>query len=118
MRIIILLFVGWMIVANLFALFAVNRLNLESDTAYPWINSADTRQEQTWNPVPLHARWDSFWYFDIAQNGYYLPEDNTLANIVFFPFYPLLVVVVGFLFAGNLALAGWVLSSLFLLLSF
>ncbi len=117
MRTVIFIFVGWMVAVNVFALVALNRVNLAPDTAYSWINPSDTQQEQTWNPVALHARWDSLWYFDIAKNGYYLQENNTLANIVFFPLYPLLLFLGGLVFAGNLAAAGWLISSLFLFLA-
>ena len=114
---IVVLFVGWMVIVNLFALFALNRFTLEPDTAYFWINPNEVQQEQTWNIASLHSRWDSYWYVDIAEHGYYLRQDTALANVVFFPLYPLLMAIIGFILLGNYVLAGWILSSTFLFLA-
>lgn len=114
---VIILFVLWVIIINLFAVLALNRFNLKSDTAYVWIDSNQFSQNQQWNPISLHARWDSFWYLDIAQNGYVFKGTEKLSNIVFFPLYPLLIRVTSFLFGGNLIFAGWILSTIFLLLA-
>ncbi|MBU1015266.1 hypothetical protein KKI17_02410 [Patescibacteria group bacterium] len=111
------LFLGWFIVVNLFALIGANRLNLVPDTAYTWINPEDTQQEQTWNPIQLHAKWDSFWYLDIAENGYSYKGQGELSNIVFFPLYPFLMKTLSFAMGGNLVLAGWVISALSLFLA-
>ena len=105
-----ILLLGWLVILNLFALFALNRLNLEPDTAYTWIDQNTQVQEQTWNLLPLHAEWDSEWYLDIAENGYSLEGDYGLKNIVFFPVYPFLLKLLGFLVGGNLLLAGVILS--------
>lgn len=114
---VIITFLIWLIIINVFALFSLNRFNLKGDTAYTWIDPSKFYQEQTWNPVPLHARWDSFWYLDIAQNGYSFKGPEKLSNIVFFPLYPFLIRVTSFFTAGNLILAGWILSSIFLFLA-
>lgn len=95
---------------NAFALLGLNRLNLESDTAYTWINPSEFRQEKSWNLFDLHARWDSDWYLDIARNGYEFRGENKLSNIVFFPLYPALTHVVSYATGGNFALAGWLVS--------
>src|SRR3989338_2322770 len=82
---------AWLILINVFALLTLNRFNLKPDTAYTWIDPSKVPQEKTWNPIALHAKWDSFWYLDIVQNGYqYLGKDK-LSNIVFFPIYPKLI---------------------------
>jgi uncharacterized protein YxeA len=39
MKKIIVIFFLWLLIINIFALFALNRLNLKSDTAQSWINS-------------------------------------------------------------------------------
>jgi len=49
----------------------------------------------------LLARWDSFWYLDIASRGYHW-NGNALQqqNVVFFPLYPLLMRIVGAALGG------------------
>jgi len=108
----------WLVIVNLFALLAFNRLNLAPDTAFSWMALIiDKAVPQSWNLIDLHNRWDSYWYLDIAQNGYYLRGQEDISNVVFFPLYPLLMRLVAPLFGGNLVLAGWMLSCLFLLLA-
>jgi len=115
---VIIIFLIWIVIINIFALLSLNRFNLEADTAYNWIDSNQFYQEQKWDLVSLHARWDSFWYLDIAQNGYSLEYNPWgLYNIVFFPLYPFLVKAISFLTAGDFVLSGWILSSIFLLLT-
>jgi len=108
-------FLLWFLIINIFAVIVSNRFNLSKDTAYNWIDD-NVGQEKSWNPIPLHANWDSEWYLDIVDNGYHL-EGEYLQNVVFFPLYPFLIKLVSFLMAGNVVLAGWFLSSLFLFLS-
>ncbi len=117
MKKIALILLFWLVVVNLFGLLALNRLNLVGDQAYNWIDPAKFFQEKTWNPVFLHAKWDSFWYLDIAQNGYSYKGVEKLSNIVFFPLYPFLIKVVSFFTLGNYILAGWLISVIFLFLS-
>ena len=119
MKKIFIIFAVWFVVINIFALIALNRFTLTQDTAYDWIKYSELSQEQTWNPIPLHAKWDSFWYLDIVENGYSFKETGpgNLSNIVFFPLYPLLLKIISFFLGGNIVLAGWALSSTFLLLA-
>lgn len=107
----------WLVFVNIFAILTLNRFNLKSDTAYTWIDPNQFSQNQGWNPVSLHARWDSFWYLDIAQNGYAFKGTEKLSNIVFFPLYPLLIRASSFLTGGDFVLAGWLLSVIFLFLA-
>jgi hypothetical protein len=107
--------VVWLIIVNAFALVAFNRLNLAPDTAMDWMSAGTVRPVQpSWNIIELHNRWDAYWFLDIAQNGYYLRHEKEIANVVFLPLYPLLVRWLGPLAGGNLVLAGWMLSSVFL----
>ncbi|HSO63220.1 MAG TPA: mannosyltransferase family protein [Desulfobacterales bacterium] len=106
----------WLVIVNLFALLAFNRLNLAPDTAFEWMSPGTYKVKQSWDIISLHNRWDSYWYLDIAQNGYYL-RGEAISNVVFFPLYPLLVRLTGPFAGGDLVLAGWMLSSLFLLLT-
>jgi hypothetical protein len=110
--------VVWLVIVNLFALLAFNRLNLAPDTAFEWMSPGSVRPVQPgWDLIELHNRWDSYWYLDIAQNGYYLRGATDISNVVFFPLYPLLVRLAGPVAGGDLVLAGWMLSSLFLMLA-
>jgi hypothetical protein len=109
---------AWLVVINLFALTAFNRLNLAPDTSMDWMSPQTvTPVQPSWNVIDLHSRWDSYWYLDIAQKGYELRGEKDQANVVFFPLYPILVHLTGLAIGGNLVLAGWMVSSIFLLLA-
>ncbi len=108
----------WLVIVNVFALLAFNRLNLAPDTAFEWMNPKSVRAvTQDWNLIELHNRWDSYWYLDIAKSGYYLRGEEDIANVVYFPLYPLLMRAMGHLTGGDLVLAGWIVSCLFLALA-
>lgn len=108
---------AWLVIVNVFALLAFNRLNLAPDTAFAWMDPGSvTPVPQSWDIVGLHSRWDSYWYLDVARNGYYL-RGPTLSNVVFFPLYPLLMRALAPLCGGDFVLSGWILSSVFLFLS-
>lgn len=117
MKKVIIIFFLWLLIINIFALFSLNRFNLKGDTAYTWIDSSKFYQKQEWNPISLHAKWDSFWYLDIAQNGYSFKGAEKLSNIVFLPLYPFLIKITSFFVMKDLILTGWILSSIFLLLA-
>ena len=109
---------AWLVIVNIFALLAFNRLNLAPDTSMEWMSPQTVAPVQpNWNVIDLHNRWDSYWYLDIAKNGYYLRGETDQANVVFFPLYPLLVRMAAPLAGGNLVLAGWMVSSVFLALA-
>ena len=59
----------------------------------------------------LLARWDAFWYLDIASRGYHW-NGNPLEqqNVVFFPLFPLLMRAVGAAIGGHPLLAGLLVS--------
>ncbi len=110
--------VAWLIVVNLFALLAFNRLNLAPDTSMDWMSPQTVRPvQQTWNLIDLHNRWDSYWYLDIAQKGYEVRGAKDPSNVVFFPLYPILIYLAGLVTGGNLVLAGWMISCIFLALA-
>lgn len=97
---------------------AFNRLNLAPDTAMEWMSAQSVRAvQQDWNIIDLHNRWDSYWYLDIAKNGYYLRGETGISNVVYFPLYPLLVIMLGSATGGDLVLSGWIVSSVFLVLA-
>lgn len=112
----LLLLAVWFLIINAFALIAQNRFNLTPDTAFDWMKAEWFRPKPGWDLVDLHARWDSYWFLDVARNGYYLRGPQSQANVVFFPLYPLAVRLAG-IFTGNLVLAGWIVSSVFLALA-
>jgi len=108
----------WLLIVNCFALIAFNRLNLGQDTAFEWMANGVIKQPaQSWKIVDIHNRWDSYWYLDIAEKGYYLRGEKDIANVVFFPLYPLLIQAVAPMVGGNLILSGWIVSSIFLILA-
>ncbi len=115
MKKILLVVLLWLLVVNVFGFAALNRFNLNADTAYKWITPRSFPSTQSWDAVDMHNRWDSYWYLDIVQHGYYVRTDNTLSNVAFFPLYPTLIKIVGTILFGNFALAGWLLSMGFLL---
>ena len=111
------LVLSWLIIVNVFALIASNRLNLLPDTALDWMSPETFKPVQSWDIINLHNHWDAYWYLTIAEHGYQLWGDNNQANVVFFPLYPLLMLCFKPLCGGDLVLAGWIVSSLFLCLS-
>jgi hypothetical protein len=99
-------------------LLAFNVLNITPDTRYTniWNDPHRSFEEQQWDPVSIHARWDSFWYLNIAKHGYRIGQ-GWFSNVVFFPLYPLLILMTSFCVGGNFVLAGWILNLIFLFLA-
>jgi hypothetical protein len=65
-----------------------------NNQGYPITSAA----ERGWQFTPVHlvdvwGRWDSGWYFDLIEHGYYAPGDirTVPSNLGFFPVYPYLV---------------------------
>jgi Mannosyltransferase (PIG-V) len=66
----------------------------------------------------LLARWDTFFYLDIATRGYQWNGDARQGqNVVFFPLYPLLMRGLGAAIGGHPLLAGLIVSLLAFLLA-
>lgn len=66
------------------------------------------------------AHWDSYWYWNIVERGYYVPEPQTpqdLGNVTFFPGYPIVVGILDRLFglhgSVTLAISGQIACSVF-----
>lgn len=117
MKKVLLIVALWLVIVNVFGFAALNRFNLNSDTAYQWITPWSFPSTQSWDVVDMHNRWDSYWYLDIVKNGYYLRTDSTLSNVAFFPLYPLLIKIAGTILGGHFVLAGWLVSMGFLFLA-
>jgi hypothetical protein len=74
-------------------------------TRVPWVVS----------DVPLlnlPARWDAGWYLPIAERGYTWPPSapGGQSDVAFFPLYPLLIRLGGWLLGGRPFLAAWLIS--------
>ncbi len=108
---------GWLVVINLFALVSANRLNLVPDDATGRADFLHTNGLHSWNIVALHARWDSDWYLFVAKAGYLIQPAAPVSDIVFFPAYPGVMRALSLIFGGNLVLAGWLASVIFLFLA-
>ncbi len=106
---VIILFLIWLVAVNVFAYITSNRFNLTSDNSYEWMQPAEQfTPKRVDNLVDSHVRWDSLWYLDIAQNGYFYKGEGQLSNIVFFPMYPGLIALFGW--AIGFQLAGWLVA--------
>ncbi len=113
---IILLWLGWWLILNVFQVMAFARVDLNRpDTSYAWTARRTQDTPPASNPVKLHVRWDSGFYVSIALYGY----DGTSA--AFFPLYPLAMRVVNGLLnpllpdlntLDRMELAGFIVSSL------
>jgi Gpi18-like mannosyltransferase len=65
--------------------------------------------------LSLFFKWDSFWYQEVVQLGYYFSPDKA-SNIAFFPLYPMVVKLSSF-FIGSPRTNGFLLSNVFALLA-
>jgi len=82
-------------------------LPLESN--FPWRFFPDNLFLDGW------ARWDSGWYLDIAETGYYFSSGKE-CNIAFYPFYPILTYITNF-FTPYTALSGILVANICFFLS-
>lgn len=65
----------------------------------------------------IWGRWDTGWYLDIAKNWYStVPNAAGQTNYAFFPFYPLLIKLLG-IFIGNYYIAGLIISNISLIIA-
>lgn len=71
--------------------------------------------------LDLWGVWDSFWYMDIAQNGYStvgsIPSSPNQTSFPFFPLYPMLMKLLGGITGGEYFLAGIFVSNVSLLVA-
>jgi hypothetical protein len=111
-RYLLLLFVSSRMVLTVIGLTARTFLDSGFGKQFAWSNYA-------W--LDIWGVWDSFWYMNIAQNGYstasVIPAYPDQTNFPFFPLYPLLMRLLGELIGGDYFLAGLLISNGCLLLS-
>ena len=107
----------------LFLMFLASRiaLILVGITAHSFVETGYGKQF-SWSSykwLDIWGVWDSFWYMDIVQNGYStlgsIPESPDQTNFPFFPLYPLLMKVLGWIMGGEYFIAGLIVSNLCLL---
>ncbi len=87
----------------IFSVGMAGDLMLPTDAGH-WIANLNSPFLSMW------AKWDSQYYVDIAENGYwYRPEQQS--NVAFFPVYPLLMRLTAPLVGDDVILAGFLLSN-------
>lgn len=106
-RYIIFLFVSTRIILTIVGI--TSRKFLDPLHKYGWIYS-----KHLW--LDIWGVWDSGWYLEIAQNFYRRTPDLANANFGFFPFYPLLIKIFGFVLRDNY-IAGIFISNVCLIFS-
>lgn len=65
--------------------------------------------------MPALARWDSVWYYEMSQHGYWGAAERSPYTAAFYPLYPALVFATQTVTGLNPWIAGILLSSVFLL---
>ncbi|MEI6462689.1 MAG: mannosyltransferase family protein [bacterium] len=98
----------WLCISTLLMVIAANRLYVNPDQAYSWMNSSFLANDANKTLLMMHVRMDSVWYLSIVNNGY-VYTGSGLSNIVFFPLYPTLIKIVS-LFGVDKILAGILIS--------
>ena len=103
------LFFGWRIILQIIAFLSKGRLFLSEDVAYehldPWrINSLPEF-------LQYFVKWDSGFYLELAEKGYFFDQAKELYNAAFFPLYPLLIKTFSIVFRSEVV-SGLIISSL------
>lgn len=109
---ILFLFLSTRIVLTIIGIFSRTILERQYGKQYIWA-------KYLW--LDIWGVWDTFWYMDIATNGYSLPGSNPLdktqANYAFFPLYPLLMRGLGQILGNKYYIAGLIISNICLILA-
>lgn len=107
LRDILVLFVSTRLV--LMVIGVLSRSLLERQYGKQYIYSS-----QLW--LDIWGVWDSYWYIDIAKNGYSAQIgtsfSQTQANYAFFPLYPMLMRLVGTILGDKYYIAGIIISNI------
>lgn len=99
-----------------FLIFLVSRVLMFAVIAFGQIlvpRAANTRPGPYPNSPFLDGwfHWDAGWYLGIASSGYWYDPVKQIGNVAFFPLYPMLVRLAGYL-VGNVDIAALVVSNL------
>ncbi len=95
--------------ALVFGAGLVSDIMLPTDPGH-WVADADSRFVSMW------AKWDSQYYVDIADEGYWFTP-KAQSNVAFFPLYPLLMRLIAPLSGDSVVQAGLLISNLSFLLA-
>ncbi len=107
---VLIIYLIWLVAINAFAFYSLNRLNLNPDTAYSWINPKEFSQDKSLDLINLRVHWDSFWYLKIVSSGYeYIPQE--MSSIAFFPLYPMLIWLISLNQILSPIFIGWIIST-------
>lgn len=99
----------------LIALFALLTFGPNRSTAATTLGSLDPALTHDFGyATDVWAHWDSIWFLQIAHHGY----GGSPQASAFYPFYPVLVALVGKLFLGHYVAAGIAVSLISTLVSF
>ena len=109
---ILLLFFSTRIILTIIGVFSRTLLERQYGKQYVW-------SKYLW--LDLWGVWDSFWYIDIAENGYSDVGRNLLspeqANYAFFPLYPMLMRILGTAIGNRYYIAGVIVSNICLIVA-
>ena len=106
---IIALFLGWRIILQLIGFLGRGRLFFNKDAAYAHLDS--WKIDKLPEFLQYFVKWDSGFYLELAEKGYFFDQAKELYNVAFFPLYPLLIKIFSFVFRSEVV-AGLVISSL------
>lgn len=87
-----------------FAVGLVGDTFFETDPGH-WVAAPDSPFLSMW------AKWDSQWYVQIAQQGYFI-RPGQQSNVAFFPLYPLAMRIVARILSVDVVFAGFLVSNL------
>lgn len=105
---IILIFLGWRLVLQLIAFLGKYRLFLSPDNAYANLSPWHIKIPEF---LQYFVKWDSGFYLEIAEKGYFFDQAKNLYNTAFFPLYPLLIRLFSYVFQSEV-ISGLIISSL------
>lgn len=106
LRSIFFVWLFWVIFIHLFPLFLSNSLNISTPKWKPYVWPYYMESIQT-----SLTRWDSRWFHEVVERGYYYRGPKEEASIRFYPMYPLMIRFLKGLLPLNTFQAGTVISA-------
>lgn len=96
MKRVIIFFLLWLALINIFAWLAFNRIYITEPDKSQYYQGESFPRPPKVDFLKMHARWDSDWYIELANSGYTYSFDKTIqSNANFFPLYPLVMRTIG-----------------------